>query len=291
MILSPWEDPVPLKRAWCLWELYSTHTTGSKFEIAFSLNEEAKFFEDMEKDVIGYINGMRSKVDVARSECYFPADKEKIFTAIRQTTNFGTLNQIVFEKLRTWMISYVRTRVESLYGTNSETESQDRPRQIKFLEAQLLLARLYQANEEIEKAKTRYLECVDGSKRLLGDMHELTLMALHGLGSIYHQLGAYETAKAVYEECLERRKRLKGNDHADTLATSSVLATLYCRLMPFKTAKVENEKCYEQLAAKYGPSDERVLTKAYNIACLQLENDHFVDALSKFESRGGCRSG
>jgi hypothetical protein len=24
MVLSPWYDSIPLKRAWCLWELYST---------------------------------------------------------------------------------------------------------------------------------------------------------------------------------------------------------------------------------------------------------------------------
>jgi hypothetical protein len=29
MVLMPWDDPIPLKRAWCLFELFCTHDTGS----------------------------------------------------------------------------------------------------------------------------------------------------------------------------------------------------------------------------------------------------------------------
>jgi len=36
MVLSPWNDPVPLTRAWCLWELYCTVITNSTFEIAMT---------------------------------------------------------------------------------------------------------------------------------------------------------------------------------------------------------------------------------------------------------------
>jgi hypothetical protein len=36
LVLAPWNDPIPLKRAWCLFEIYQTVSTGSKFEIAMS---------------------------------------------------------------------------------------------------------------------------------------------------------------------------------------------------------------------------------------------------------------
>jgi len=36
MILSPWFDIVPLKRTWCLYELYCTIETNSRFEVAMS---------------------------------------------------------------------------------------------------------------------------------------------------------------------------------------------------------------------------------------------------------------
>ena len=32
MVLKPWNDPITLKRAWCLFEIFCTVQTGAKFE-------------------------------------------------------------------------------------------------------------------------------------------------------------------------------------------------------------------------------------------------------------------
>jgi len=36
MVFAPWDDPIPLTRAWCLWELYCTVQTSSRFDIAMT---------------------------------------------------------------------------------------------------------------------------------------------------------------------------------------------------------------------------------------------------------------
>ena len=36
MVLSPWNNPIPFTRAWCLWEIYCAVSTGSKFEVAIT---------------------------------------------------------------------------------------------------------------------------------------------------------------------------------------------------------------------------------------------------------------
>ena len=36
MVLSPWQDPIPLTRGWCLFELYCTVATNRQFEVAMS---------------------------------------------------------------------------------------------------------------------------------------------------------------------------------------------------------------------------------------------------------------
>ena len=55
MVLSPWQDPIPLTRAWCLWELYSAIITDCKFEIAFSQQDELQFIEDIGRDPLGTV--------------------------------------------------------------------------------------------------------------------------------------------------------------------------------------------------------------------------------------------
>eukprot|EP01036_Dinobryon_divergens_P032807 gene32807-biopygen26026 len=34
MVLTPWRDPIPLTRAWCLFELFCTKKEGCRFEVA-----------------------------------------------------------------------------------------------------------------------------------------------------------------------------------------------------------------------------------------------------------------
>ena len=47
VILTPWNDPIPLKRAWCLFELYCTIESNGSFEIALSLHDQENFDKDI----------------------------------------------------------------------------------------------------------------------------------------------------------------------------------------------------------------------------------------------------
>lgn len=101
MILSPWNDPIPLTRAWCIWELYCTIVTHCQFEIALSLTQKEEFFNFIGEhrqieDIFGMING-------EKSESFNPLDKEQIHHVILQTIGFIQLNQLIYEKLRIWI--------------------------------------------------------------------------------------------------------------------------------------------------------------------------------------------
>ena len=61
MLLSPWDGPVPLSRAWCLWELYCTVTSSNsddtegaaakgKFSVCLGPAEAAAFERAVLKD-------------------------------------------------------------------------------------------------------------------------------------------------------------------------------------------------------------------------------------------------
>ena len=50
MVLAPWNNPVPLTRGWCIWELYSTITTSSEFDVALSHRSRMEFIHDIDAD-------------------------------------------------------------------------------------------------------------------------------------------------------------------------------------------------------------------------------------------------
>ena len=84
MVLAPWHDPVPLQRGWCLFEIYSTIVTQSKFEVAMTETSRGAFLKDIISDPRGSINKMLAAIDVEKSQCFKPEDRERIFEIVRR---------------------------------------------------------------------------------------------------------------------------------------------------------------------------------------------------------------
>lgn len=104
MVLAPWHDPVPLTRAWCLFELYCSAETRCRFEIAMSRHERAQFVASMVRDVEGCLLSVLHRVRCERSQAFDPNDQRRIFEAVERTVGFAQINAMVFEQLRRWFV-------------------------------------------------------------------------------------------------------------------------------------------------------------------------------------------
>ena len=69
VVLSPWEDPKLLQRAWCLWEVLCTLLEDCPLSLALPPDEEAEFHEALRSEE-GFkrVDAMLNKVDVKRAE-------------------------------------------------------------------------------------------------------------------------------------------------------------------------------------------------------------------------------
>jgi len=104
MVLAPWQDPVPLTRGWCLFELYCTILTKSKFEVAMSQNNRAQFLDELSSESL---NGMLATVDVLKSKCSKEEDRHNIFRIVESEVGFAQVNTLIFETMRAWMTTTV----------------------------------------------------------------------------------------------------------------------------------------------------------------------------------------
>ena len=126
LVCTPWSDPEPLKRAWCLWEIYCTVNSGGNFDVAIGANSVNMFVQAIITDAgismggggcgasIGgapVVNKPRplqdmllilQHIDVEKSECYLAQDKANIFNAIREGVGFVQMNRIIIDKMRQW---------------------------------------------------------------------------------------------------------------------------------------------------------------------------------------------
>ena len=63
LLMEPWHDPQPLRRAYCIKEVYHTQAGGSEFDVVMSSVQQRAFEEALQKDFDSIATAM-SRVDV-----------------------------------------------------------------------------------------------------------------------------------------------------------------------------------------------------------------------------------
>ena len=216
MVLSPWSNPIPLTRGWCLFELYCTAASDDcKFEVAMSQTHQTHFFDDMATDGAAAIDKMLATINAEKSECWKAEDRDRIFDAVRKTVGFPGINAMVFEQLRQWVV------VVTLRAISQEMDP------MKLLGLKSTLGKLYVGQGKYDLAEPLCLECFLKYKEVLNDHHPSTLLSMNYLARLYYDQGKYDLALPLYIDCLTIKKEELGDRHPETLRTIKNLANLY----------------------------------------------------------------
>ncbi|MEV6871413.1 tetratricopeptide repeat protein, partial [Amycolatopsis sp. NPDC051128] len=91
------------------------------------------------------------------------------------------------------------------------------------------------------QAEAEYQSMLRACSRALGDEHERTLAARHGIAFVAAGKGDFAAAQAEYEVVLDLRRKTLGENHPDTLTTRHNLAGVLQHLGDLTTARTEYE--------------------------------------------------
>ncbi len=154
MVLASWNDLLPLQRAWCIWELYWTFEGSCKFDVAMCADSIEQFESDVETFRTRVIK-ILATIDISKSECSKPDDREKIHEQIRRTVGFHDFNKKICKIMGDWMIS--RYQEKSRFFRNSGIQQRK-----EFLDTLFMndLAVLYSILGEYDSASPLYEECL-----------------------------------------------------------------------------------------------------------------------------------
>ena len=99
LVLTPWRDPIPLTRAWCLWEIYSSVVMQARLEIAIIASQQKDFVIALTED-FDSINAMIARINIKNSKAFKEEDRIRILQAVEQSAGgFMAVNQMVFQQL------------------------------------------------------------------------------------------------------------------------------------------------------------------------------------------------
>ena len=81
LVLTPALEPLALRRAWCLFEIWGTLQTGTPLAVTMPRAERAAFEAELQADFEG-VQAKMGRIDLAAAEAWSPDDRANIFRAV-----------------------------------------------------------------------------------------------------------------------------------------------------------------------------------------------------------------
>ncbi|KAJ3283000.1 Kinesin light chain 3 [Borealophlyctis nickersoniae] len=258
MILHPWNNPITLGRAWCVFELYACTNTKSNFAIALPPRHTSDFRTSL-RDNPGEFYKMLATINSAKSVAFKDSDRDAIHAAIREKVGFSALDRMVLSLLSNWMVSTLHSHILLTEKAGDDVEH------AKWLSS---LADLFQDQGRYKDAEPLFVDCLERFRRVLGEDHPDTLKSISNLAVLYQIQGKYGKAEALQVDCLERRRLVLGEDHPNTLESISNLGVLYEIQGEYEKAEPLQVDCLERRRLVLGEDHPNTLGSINNLAVL-----------------------
>eukprot|EP01147_Barroeca_monosierra_P008611 gene8610-1024_t len=220
LVLSPWDDPIPLTRAWCLWEIYcSLSQTGVEFIIRLPLAEDENLCNAIVENFDSVVNTL-VRVQAERAEAWNPKDKEMIFTAIEKTIGFSELNAKVKDQIRSWCITKATSSDQAIPYFLKSLEINRHVSGIKTATTLLHLRSAYDQQHDHKRAIRFFLQALPLALSEVGEKHSTMI-------SLYTNLGLAYTREHKYVEALESHEKARSVGASLTHDSHELLAPIY----------------------------------------------------------------
>ncbi len=197
MVMTPWDNPICLTRAWCLIDLYACRSSGSSFGVALPPSERARFLSEI-VDQAGAFYGMLSKVNTQKSECSRKSDRQSIFAAVQGLDGgFTALDRSALRMMTEWLQRQLEEEIARAVTQGREVY------ECSMMNA---LGKLFHDMGEYDRAISVLEQCAMKRERILGSDDIDTLKTLRSLADSFRSKGEYGRSLPLYEECLQKRK-------------------------------------------------------------------------------------
>lgn len=215
MVILPWNNPIPLTRAWCVFELYACERTNSCFEVSTPPSERKRFLDGMAGNVRAFNNTLAA-IKSVNSKSFLPTDRERIFEVIKEEVGFPLLEALVLRVFEKWMVCSLKEQVELAVDSGDEAEL------VRWKSA---LGDLHFQMGDYSPAERLFRESYAMAQSRFGEDHRKTLDVMNGLALTCEALGKYKEAEKLFSDVLNGTRR--GGDENFDLPSMNSLAMLY----------------------------------------------------------------
>ncbi|EGD78506.1 mbre TPR repeat protein [Salpingoeca rosetta] len=314
LVLTPWHDPVPLTRAWCLWEIFCS---ASQEDVQLTIrlpNAERDALKEAVLETFEAVTDAMVRVQAERADAWDPKDKEMIFKAIEDGVGFLHLNKVVKDQMRNWCFSEMLSFVEPADDEQVDTPQFARlcynvgvslktagryDHALSLFERSLniylerhgpehanvagvydAMAQVYESKGEHDRAQEYFQKSLQIALDTLGEEHPSTAGTYGKLGGVYESNGEYDRAIEYYQKSLKIQLDTLGEKHLDIATTYNGLGQVYSSKGEYDRAIHYYHKCLQTYLETLGKKHPYTATAYNNLGLVYKskgEHDHAVE--------------
>jgi tetratricopeptide (TPR) repeat protein len=254
LLVLEWEDPKPLTRAWCVWEMASS--VGKHLEVVMSPLQAERFEGALVSEFDSLVKKLCA-VDVERAEAFHPSDRDRILTAVKETVGANKVNEMVAGEMREWMAGAGMAALGRVAPEERATSS--------LLDA---VARLFKMEGKLGEAEVLLREAADVRTRVLGPEDPSSVESRFALANVLYLQGKVGESEPLYREVLDFRRRTRGPDDAHTLTSIGNLANVFYSQGKLDEAEPLYRETLEGRRRVLGPDHTEFFDSLNNLANL-----------------------
>ena len=275
LVLSPWQNPIPFTRAWCLWEIYCAIVTGSKLEVAMDSGERQDFVSSVRSDSEEYMQ-MLGNINVKKSEAWKVEDRDQIFAAVESMEGgFDKVNSMVCSRMRELVIGILADSVDAL---------QDGGLTEDLLDTKMAHAGVLSQQGQYAASLSLYEECLQGYMTLFGQDDLNVARTYNNMAVVYKNKGDYDKALEYYTSALTIKKAKHGDNHPSVANTLNNMANVYDDQGDYDKALEYYTSALTIRKAKHGDDHPSVANTLNNMANVYRSKGDYDKALEYYTS-------
>jgi len=218
-LLLQHEEPLALRRSWCLWQLLCTLHEEAELSVEMPKAEDEKMQAALLDDMDVVTKALSAVCETGlrlKAECAAPEQRAMVDKAIAATEGgFEEFGKELLDHLQGWLLECALRALERVPKEERGT--------CKLLDR---VAQLQQEQGKLEDAEPLLREIVGARKKKLGARDEKYLEAVNSMALLLHQLGKLEEAEPFSKEKLAGCRASHGDGHPDTITAIDTLSQL-----------------------------------------------------------------
>ena len=253
LVLSPWNDPLPVRRAWCLFEIANAIAES---KVKFTINLPTSQIESMSsavlKDSECLVQAL-TDIQAEKADATSKDDLKMIFDVIEKSDGgFSYVNEQVKKSLRSWYMGRLRELLQKkpdekeliLSTAHIAHDFGFIDEAIKYAEKGLKIAEkpnagdpyrmtifstagnIFRTKGQLGKAVELHSKSLSLKLKAFGENHASVAATYTNLGNVAEAMGDVAKAMMFYNKSLAIKKATVGKDSADAASTLTNMGTL-----------------------------------------------------------------